>query len=72
MTTKLQESLKAMLDQADVLHGKIEAKEATPEEILLDKDEDALNDWSELVETRFSIWGKEPKLCSWKKEDRNN
>lgn len=31
--TKLQESLKALIDQADALQGKIEAEEATPEEI---------------------------------------
>ena len=42
--------------------------EATPEELLLDENEDALNDWSELVETRFAIWGKDPKLCSWKND----
>lgn len=42
--------------------------EATPEELLLGESEDELNDWSELVETRFGIWGKDPKLCSWKND----
>ena len=35
---KLQESLKGVLDQADLLRGKIEAKEASPEEINQFKD----------------------------------
>ena len=33
MATKLQESLKAVLDQADALQSKISTKTATPEEI---------------------------------------
>lgn len=37
--------------------------EATPEEILLGLEEDALADWSENVENRFSIWADNPRLC---------
>jgi lambda family phage portal protein len=37
--------------------------EATPEEAILGKPEDALADWSENVENRFALWGKDPYLC---------
>lgn len=37
--------------------------EATPEEKLLGKEEDALADWSEDVENRFALWAKDPYLC---------
>lgn len=37
--------------------------EAAPEESVLGKPEDSLADWSEDVETRFSLWAKDPYLC---------
>jgi len=37
--------------------------ECTPVESLLGMPEDALADWSEDVEQRFALWGKEPFLC---------
>lgn len=37
--------------------------EATPEEAILGKPEDSLADWSENVENRFALWGKDPYLC---------
>ncbi len=37
--------------------------EATPEETLLGFEEDALADWSEDVENRFSLWESAPQLC---------
>jgi capsid protein len=37
--------------------------EATPEEAILGKAEDELAPWSEEVETRFSLWGSNPRLC---------
>lgn len=42
------------------------APEAAPDEKILGVPEDGLNDWTEDVETRFSIWGKNPTLCDWK------
>jgi lambda family phage portal protein len=37
--------------------------EATPEEKVLGREEDALADWTELVENRFAIWERRPALC---------
>src|SRR5690606_27010734 len=37
--------------------------EATPEEKLLGYGDDALADWTEDVENRFALWGKESTLC---------
>jgi lambda family phage portal protein len=37
--------------------------EATPEEKILGYEEDALSDWSEDIENRFEIWGKNAYLC---------
>lgn len=39
--------------------------EATPEEAILGKPEDSLADWSETVENRFALWGKDPYLCDF-------
>lgn len=39
--------------------------EATPEEAILGKEEDSLADWSENVENRFALWGKDPYLCDY-------
>jgi capsid protein len=39
--------------------------EATPEEALLGVAEDSLADWSENVENRFAIWGKDPFVCDF-------
>lgn len=40
--------------------------EAIPDEDILGIDEDELNEWSDLVETRFGIWSKNPFICDWK------
>ena len=40
--------------------------EAFPDEELIGVAEDSLDDWTETVENRFGIWGKNPKLCDWK------
>lgn len=40
--------------------------EAIPDEDVLGIDEDTLNAWSDLVEIRFGIWGKNPFVCDWK------
>jgi len=37
--------------------------EATPEEIVLGLPQDSLGEWSEVVETRFALWGKRAQLC---------
>lgn len=37
--------------------------EALPFEKLLGREEDALAEWSEDVETRFELWGNDPWLC---------
>lgn len=41
--------------------------EATPVAGILGMDEDTLAEWSETVESRFSIWAKNPELCDWKR-----
>lgn len=43
--------------------------EATPDEDIIGVNEDSLNDWSETVETRFGIWGKNPQLCDWRQRN---
>jgi len=40
--------------------------ESTPDEEIIGVAEDSLNDWTETVENRFGIWGKNPNLCDWK------
>ena len=42
--------------------------EATPEESIIGVAEDSLEDWSEEIENRFSLWAKSKKQCcySWK------
>lgn len=40
--------------------------EACPDEDIIGVEEDSLNDWSEMVENRFGIWGKNPELCDWR------
>lgn len=43
--------------------------EAVPDESILGFEEDALNDWSELVENRFEIWEQSPQLCDYRERD---
>lgn len=40
--------------------------EAAPDEEIIGVEEDSLTDWTETVENRFGIWGKNPKVCDWK------
>lgn len=40
--------------------------EACPDELLIGLPEESLNDWTEEVENRFLIWGKNPEQCDWK------
>lgn len=42
--------------------------EACPDEAIIGVPEESLNDWTETVETRFGIWGKNPEVCDWKKK----
>jgi capsid protein len=42
--------------------------EATPDEKIVGIDEDELNDWSESVETRFTIWGQNHLVCDYKEQ----
>lgn len=42
--------------------------EAMPEELVLGFERNALADWSEEVETRFSLWERSPWLCDHKGE----
>lgn len=39
--------------------------EACPDEAILGLEEGALDDWAELVESRFGIWANSPHLCDW-------
>lgn len=39
--------------------------EALPDEEIIGVAEDSLDNWSETVENRFALWGKNPKLCDW-------
>ncbi len=43
--------------------------EASPDEQILGVPEDSLNDWTEMVENRFGIWSKNPKICDWKQQN---
>lgn len=45
------------------------APEASPDEAVIGVGEDSLNDWSESVENRFHIWGKQPTVCDWFKQN---
>jgi len=40
--------------------------ESSPDENIIGVAEDSLTDWTEMVETRFGIWHKTPRLCDWK------
>lgn len=40
--------------------------EACPDEAILGVPDDSLDAWTEDVENRFNIWGKNPSLCDWK------
>jgi capsid protein len=42
--------------------------ECTPDPLILGIDEETLNDWTEAVETRFTIWGKNHRLCDHRKQ----
>lgn len=42
--------------------------EACPDEDIIGVPEDSLVDWTESVENRFGIWGKNPKVCDFKHE----
>ncbi len=42
--------------------------EAVPDEDILGVPEDSLLDWTENVENRFGIWGKNPDVCDWKRQ----
>lgn len=42
--------------------------EACPDELVIGVAEDSLNDWTEEVENRFLIWGKNPEQCDWKQQ----
>ena len=39
--------------------------EYCPDEQILGLEEDSLNEWTEIVENRHSIWAKNPKLCDF-------
>lgn len=41
--------------------------EAAPDENILGLPEDSLVDWTETVENRFGLWGKNPKVCDHKR-----
>jgi len=43
--------------------------EASPDEAIIGVPEESLDDWTETVENRFAIWGKNPELCDWKRAD---
>ena len=39
--------------------------EAQPEESVIGVPEDSLSDWSELNESRFSVWARNPQMCDF-------
>jgi len=39
--------------------------ECTPDEVVLGLKDGALEDWTELTENRFGLWGKSPLVCDW-------
>lgn len=42
--------------------------EAYPDASIVGETEDALDVWTEDVETRFGLWAKSPRVCDWKRE----
>lgn len=40
--------------------------ELCPDEQILGLEPDSLADWTENVENRYAIWGKNPRICDWK------
>lgn len=42
--------------------------EASPEEVILGFEEEALSEWTENIENRFRIWGGEPSLCDHREQ----
>ena len=42
--------------------------ETIPEESIIGVAEDSLNDWSEEIETRFSLWAETKRLASWSEQ----
>lgn len=45
------------------------ALDAFPDEQIIEVEEDSLQDWTETVENRFIIWGKNPQVCDWRRRD---
>lgn len=43
--------------------------EACPDEEIIGVPEDSLDGWTETVENRFGVWGKNPEACDWKQKD---
>jgi len=43
--------------------------EAFPDEDIIGVPEESLADWTETVENRFAIWGKNPKMCDWRQSE---
>ena len=43
--------------------------ESIPEESVLGLEEDSLGDWSEIIETRFSLWARSHRVCDYKQLD---
>ncbi len=43
--------------------------ESVPDESILGLDDDALGDWSEDIENRFSLWARSPKVCDYEQKD---
>lgn len=43
--------------------------EYCPDEQVLGVEEDSLNEWTEIVENRHSIWAKNPRLCDFKQQN---
>ena len=43
--------------------------ESSPDEDIIGVPVDSLNAWTELVETRFGVWAKNPRLCDFKRRD---
>lgn len=41
--------------------------EAAPDEEIIGVPEESLVDWTETVENRFGLWGKNPVVCDWKR-----
>ena len=43
--------------------------EAAPYEAVIGVPENSLADWTEVIENRFAIWGKSPRVCDWRQAD---